>query len=83
MLSLTCVHHMHRESHQWSTTYLRSRLTLHQWDSFGGSDGKESTCNVGDQSLIPGSGRSPGEGNCNSSSILVWKIPCVEEPGGL
>ena len=26
------------------------------------STGKESTCNVGDPSLIPGSGRSPGEG---------------------
>ena len=28
----------------------------------GGSDGKESTCSVGDQSSIPGFGRSPGEG---------------------
>ena len=27
------------------------------------SDGKEYTCNVGDPGLIPGSGRSPGEGN--------------------
>ena len=26
----------------------------------GGSDSKESTCNVGDQGLIPGLGRSPG-----------------------
>ena len=26
------------------------------------SVGKESTCNAGDPSLIPGSGRSPGEG---------------------
>jgi len=32
----------------------------------GGSDGKESACNVGDSGLIPGSGRSPGEGNGNS-----------------
>ena len=31
----------------------------------GGSDGKESACNVGDPSSIPGSGRSPGEGNDN------------------
>ena len=38
----------------------------------GGSVGKESicnaedsACNVGDLSLIPGSGRSPGKGNCN------------------
>ena len=28
-----------------------------------GSDGKESACNAGDLSLIPGMGRSPGEGN--------------------
>ena len=28
-----------------------------------GSDGKESACSVGDPSLIPGLGRSPGEGN--------------------
>ena len=27
------------------------------------SDGKESACNAGDQGSIPGSGRSPGEGN--------------------
>ena len=29
----------------------------------GGSDGKESACNARDQGLIPGSRRSPGEGN--------------------
>ena len=29
----------------------------------GGSDGKESDCNVGDLSSIPGWGRSPGEEN--------------------
>ena len=29
------------------------------------SDGKESACNVGDPGLIPGSGRSPGEGKSN------------------
>ena len=29
----------------------------------GGSDGKESACSVGDLGLMPGSGRSPGEGN--------------------
>ena len=31
----------------------------------GSSDGKESSCNTGDLSLIPGSGRSPREGNGN------------------
>ena len=31
----------------------------------GSSEGKESACNTGDLSLIPGSGRSPREGNGN------------------
>ena len=35
-----------------------------KWTGFpGGSAGKESTCNAGDQGSIPGLGRSPGEGN--------------------
>ena len=29
----------------------------------GDSDGKETACHAGDPGLIPGSGRSPGEGN--------------------
>ena len=33
------------------------------WDFAGGSDGKESACNAGDLSSIPGSGRSLREGN--------------------
>ena len=32
----------------------------------GGSVVKESACQTGDTGLIPGSGRSPGEGNGNS-----------------
>ena len=31
----------------------------------GGSDGKESACNAGDLSSVPGLGRSSGEGNGN------------------
>ena len=31
----------------------------------GGSDGKASACNAGDLGSIPGSGRSPAEGNGN------------------
>jgi len=33
------------------------------WAFPGGSGGKESACNAGDPGLIPGLGRSPGEGN--------------------
>ena len=39
------------------------------------SVGKESACNVGDPGLIPGSGRSPGEGNGNS-----LQYSCLENP---
>ena len=35
------------------------------WGFPSGSDGKESTCNVGDLGSIPGMGRSPGEGHGN------------------
>ena len=45
----------------------------------GGSAGKESTCNVGDLGLIPGLGRSPGEGNSYSLqySGLENSMDCI------
>ena len=36
-----------------------------------------------DMGSIPGLGRSPGEGQATHSSILAWRIPWTEEPGGL
>ena len=50
-----------------------------------GSDGKEFACNVGDPSLIPGSGRSDPleKGMATHSSVLAWRIPGMGEPGGL
>ena len=41
----------------------------------GGSDGKESAYSVGDLGLIPGPGRSPGEGNGNT-----LQYSCLENP---
>ena len=41
----------------------------------GGLDGKACVCNTGDLDLIPGLGRSPGEGN---GSPLQY--PCLENP---
>ena len=41
----------------------------------GGSDGKESAYNAGDRGSIPGSGRSPGEGNGNP-----LQYSCLENP---
>ena len=39
------------------------------------SVGKESSCNAGDVSSIPGSGRSPGEGNGNPLQYSCLKNP--------
>ena len=41
----------------------------------GGSEGKESACNAGDQSLIPEWGRYPREGNGNP-----LQYSCLENP---
>ena len=49
----------------------------------GGSDGKVSVYNAEDLGSIPGSGKSPGEGNATHSSILAWKIPWMEDSGRL
>ena len=41
----------------------------------GSSGGKESACNAGDLSSVPGSSRSPGEGNGNP-----LQDSCLENP---
>ena len=48
-----CVHFL-------KTTFFKNSLLYMGFP--GSSEGKESTCNAGDPSSIPGSGRSPGEG---------------------
>ena len=66
-----------------SSTQLYSDLQVTQHDSLefflhsfhAGSDGKESACSVGDLGSIPGSGRSPGEGNGNP-----LQCSCLENP---
>ena len=44
---------------------------------------KNLPADAGDVDEIPGLGRSLGVGSGNQSSILAWKIPWTEEPGGL
>ena len=44
---------------------------------------KESACNAGDVSLIPGSEGSLEKELATRSSLLAWETPCTEEPGGL
>ena len=47
-------------------------LTSHRGFT-GGLDSKESACHAGDLGFIPGSGRSPGEGNGN-----LLQYSCLE-----
>ena len=61
----------------WSSLSL-IHLKLSSWPLLslrlpGGSDGKASVCNAGDPGLIPGLGRSPGNGN-------PLQYSCLENP---
>ena len=49
----------------------------------GGSDGKEPACNAGDASWILGQEDPLEEGMATHSSVLSWRIPWTEGPGGL
>ena len=49
----------------------------------GGSDGKESVCNVGDPGSILGQEDPLENGMATHSNILAWEIPWTGEPGGL
>ena len=44
---------------------------------------KNPSANAGDAGLIPGWGRSPGEGNGNLLQYFCWEIPSTEETGKL
>jgi len=47
---------------------------------------KNPPANAGDvrnMGLIPGSGKSPGEGHGNPLQYSSWRIPWTEEPGKL
>ena len=69
-------------------TLLVSRTTLFipEWTdrSFpAGSGGKESACNAGDTDSIPRWEDHLEKGMATHSSILAWRIPWIEEPGGI
>ena len=56
----------------------KDRLPIPVFMGFpGGSQGKESACNVGDLGLLPGLGRSPGDGHGNP-----LQYSCLENPHG-
>ena len=67
------------QDHKESDT---TEATQHTCNFTCPSAGKESSCNVGDPGLIPGLGRSPGEGHGNPLQYSCLENPWTEEPGG-
>ena len=72
--------HLHRKENDW--TLETQGVTLRSWGERGtqprfpgGSEVKASASNAGDPGLIPGLGRSPGEGNGNP-----LQYSCLENP---
>jgi len=59
----------------WTSLYNDTSYWLDLAPTLGGSEVKASACNVGDLGLIPGSERSPGEGN---GTPLQYS--CLENP---
>ena len=59
------------ENPQRTNSIIEVRFTFTRYSS----DGKASACNAGDPGLIPGSGKSPGEGNGNPP-----QHSCLENP---
>ena len=63
-------HHSSQASILWCSAFFKKNRAVFTTSCYtllpGGSDGKESSCNAGDLSFIPGSGRYPGEWKGNS-----------------
>ena len=65
---LTYISHKHTSDQPWD---IRQRVYITNTFFPGGSVGKESACNAGDPSSIPGLGRSPGKG-------ISYPLQCKE-----
>ena len=63
-------------------TFLNTAINRRQYFP-GGSDSKESACSAGDLGSILDQEDPLETGMAIHSSILVWRIPWTEEPGGL
>ena len=63
--------------HRWESEDKQGKVTCFP------SDSKESACNAGDVSSVPGWGRSLGEESGNPLQYSCWRIPWTEEHGGL
>ena len=67
--------------HQDGTVTEGNRISL--GTSSGGLDSKESACKAGDLGSTLAREDPLEEGMATHSSILAWRIPWTEEPGGL
>ena len=73
------------------STEFKEKPTLGQDELFccviisfpSGSDSKESACNAGDLGSSLGWEDPLEKGMATPSSVLAWRIPQTEEPGGL
>ena len=66
---------LHTHTHTHTHTQTSSCSLSSCWGFPGGSEVKVSACNAGDLGLIPGLGRTPGEGNDNP-----LQYSCLENP---
>ena len=66
----------------WEMTFNQD-LSQGCWGFPGGSVVKNPPANARDPGSIPGSGRSPGEGNGSPLQYSCLEIPWTEQPGGL
>ena len=73
---------LHTYIHTHTHTYTKDLVILVMGFP-GGSEVKASAWNAGDPGSIPGSGRSPGEGNGNPLQYSCLENPWREEPGRL
>ena len=85
-LQCSCLENPRDEGAWWAAVYgvAQSRTRLKRLSSKGfpgGSDGKESYCNAGDRGSIPGSERSPEEGNGNPIQYSGLENP-MDSPWG-
>ena len=72
--------HTHTHTHEKKYKYIR--ISIYIYDFPCGSVVRNLPANIGDMGLIPGSERSPGEGNRYPLRVFLpgkW----IEEPGGL
>ena len=62
-LITNCSFSLSQENNPLTSLSFNQSICNYLASTSGGSDGKEFACNAGDPGSIPGSGRSPGEGN--------------------